>query len=538
MGAEHDMAAVAAATVASPWRQGAFTDSASRITAALAAALDARDAHRSNFDGADDEVVRLPGEAVLELIRQLVDKVTDNVKQIMPLNTSYADLAETFYRHRSKFRLPAADSATEFTQVVSETLAGLGRKMERLYLVPPGGPRSEAVRDRLSADLEGGVTSRSLWISKIDSDAPDLASQTPVCPVWIVDGAAVVFQEATEEGASVWKVSARTDDVERVQSLFKELWKRAAQPESAVEDEIDLRDPLLVSAEQMAGNAAMLCTVGNGDQPCGWYHGAWPYLRLFDMVSTPQWHHKFYHDQILDQVLDAPRQLRREAPRVLITGAADYSMLAYVLDAAQRAADMGVERPTVDVLDLCPTPLMMCRWYAGLNKERIQVHETDFCDSGQVGALREATGGYDVIVTDAFLTRFSEEKVASVVRNWYDLLLPGGTVVTTVRLHELDKADPARPGGDLAAAFTQQARHSARRWRPYLQASVDEIAANAYEYACRITSTDLGDESEVCGLLERERFGILSSAVKDVRGELQGTGYLQIVAQKQCEAAK
>jgi hypothetical protein len=192
----------------------------------------------------------------------------------------------------------------------------------------------------------------------------------------------------------------------------------------------------------------------------------------------------------------------------------------------------------VDVLDLCPTPLMMCRWYAGLNKERIQVHETDFCDAAQVKELLKATGGYDVIVTDAFLTRFSEDKVDSIVRNWHDLLLPGGTVVTTVRLHEFDKDDPGRPDGDQAAAFTQQARHSARRWRPYLQASVDEIAANAYEYACRITSTDLGAEKDVLDLLEREHLGILSAAVKDVRGELQGTGYLQIVAQRQPAAAR
>jgi len=522
--------AVAAATILARRRRSSLDGSEPGFPT-LVAAQEAREAQWVNFDGADDEVVRLHEDGVLQLIRQMAGTVTSRVKQIMPLNTSGNDLAHPLNRHRSLFRRPAADSSAEFTQVVTETLARLGKDISCLYLVPPGGPRSDRVNDRVSTDLASGVKSRSLWISQIDTDLPELASQTPVCPVWIVDDAAVVFQEATEEDSTVWKVSARTDDVQRVERLFDSLWTHAERMKiSADEDEINLRDPLLLGVEQMAGIARMFCTLGNGDkEPCYWYHGAWPYLRLFDMASSPQWHHKFYYFELLDQILDAPRQLQRTAPKVLITGAADYSMLAYVLNAAQRADGMpGVKRPTIEVLDLCPTPLMMCRWYAGLSRERVYVHEMDFCDSTQIKQLRET---YDVIVTDAFLTRFSAQDAETVVRNWHDSLIPGGTVVTTVRLHPMDKHDGAQLT-DLAAAFTQRARHSARRWRPYLRASVDEIASNAYEYATHIVSTDLGDESTVLRLFERARFDILRADVTEVRGELQPTGYLRIVAQK------
>ncbi len=65
-------------------------------------------------------------------------------------------------------------------------------------------------------------------------------------------------------------------------------------------------------------------------ESCAWYHGPWQLLRLLGLVMTPARHADFY-----GMALEAAAS-RGSAPRVLISGAADYSLLGHVL-AALRA---------------------------------------------------------------------------------------------------------------------------------------------------------------------------------------------------------
>ena len=531
-GGDHRSAPPPQQFLASTTSDSAFAGAAAST---LRAAVWARASQRLNFDGEDVNVVRLSEDAAMELIRKLAVGITHSVQQIIPLteSSSSAPASDSGAWRRWRFGQDPA-GATDFYQAVSQNLAKLGRAVERIYLVPPGGIRAEAVANRVSADGEMGVESRSLRVSEIDNNKA-LASLTPVSPVWIVDNSAVMYEEASEHGPTVWTVSARTEDVQRANDLWKQLWSQTGDTPVPASPELDLSDPLVMRAEQMAVTASMSCTLGNGNrEPCGWYHGAWPYLRLFNMVSSPQWHHDFYRNALLDSLLHSQKQ-GRQNPRVLISGAADYSILAYVLDAIDRAPSSlqtrgakSVAAPSVEVLDLCQTPLLTCRWYAGMTGHDVQVHEADICDPR---FAREMAEKFDLITTDAFLTRFSAKESAVVIKRWRQLLAPGGRVITTVNLHT-DGGDGWEVRSDDIAAFTGKARLAARRWRSFLRAGVEEIAHDALEYAQQITSTDLGGKAEVEALFRNNGFDSVVSQEHDVPGEFRPTRYLQVVATK------
>jgi hypothetical protein len=139
-------------------------------------------------------------------------------------------------------------------------------------------------------------------------------------------------------------------------------------------------------------------------------------------------------------------------------------------------------------------------------------------------------GGYDIIATDSFLTRFSPEECEHVVDTWNALLAPGGVVVTTVRLRPYDQ--PYDEVSDEVSDFAARARKAAQRWRPYLRAGVDEITADARQYARRISCSDLGGEESVTMLFKRHGFDINYSEPATCRGETCNTQYLRIVATK------
>ncbi len=62
----------------------------------------------------------------------------------------------------------------------------------------------------------------------------------------------------------------------------------------------------------------------------GSYHGIWHYLRLLDLVASPLRSADFY----LDKLSDRARQ--GDCANVMISGAADYTMMALVIEAYGR----------------------------------------------------------------------------------------------------------------------------------------------------------------------------------------------------------
>ena len=59
-------------------------------------------------------------------------------------------------------------------------------------------------------------------------------------------------------------------------------------------------------------------------ESCRWHHGLWPWLRLMSLNTSPALFADFYA-AALARALE-----RGSAPRVLVSGAADFEMLAQV----------------------------------------------------------------------------------------------------------------------------------------------------------------------------------------------------------------
>ncbi|OLF06158.1 hypothetical protein BLA60_33010 [Actinophytocola xinjiangensis] len=191
-----------------------------------------------------------------------------------------------------------------------------------------------------------------------------------------------------------------------------------------------VEDPLLLrSAELMRQVALERCSSDGRESTdgCRSYHAWWQYWRAIGLVSTPDWHVANYADVFAGD---------RDA-RVLVSGTADHGVLRHLAQAGARGP--------IAVLDLCPTPLEMCSWYASEHLPGpLSTHRAD------VLAAPFGEAEFDLITTYAFLSRFPDPVKERVVAGWRAMLRPGGRVLTTIRLEpevpmsvpELDELSP------------------------------------------------------------------------------------------------
>ncbi|ABW68106.1 class I SAM-dependent methyltransferase [Desulfosudis oleivorans] len=155
-------------------------------------------------------------------------------------------------------------------------------------------------------------------------------------------------------------------------------------------------------------------TLCNG---CGWYHGAWQYLRMLGIVSPPYLQNEFYRNAI------APLAVSGDFRRVCISGATDYAMADTILD----LWPLPEGAPAITVVDHCPTPLFLNRWYA----DRVGVKIDTACRS----MLDYRNDDYfDLICTHSFFGFFAPVQRGGLIWNWSRLLRPGGRVVTSNRI--------------------------------------------------------------------------------------------------------
>ncbi|AVT28194.1 hypothetical protein C6361_00295 [Plantactinospora sp. BC1] len=471
--------------------------------------------HRLSFEGTDPHSVRVPADAVEELVQSLtIGETRRRVQQIIPF-------------------MP--DTRRQFSGMIWRQLAQRC-EVERYYLVPSGDERRAL--EVVQRDEESQLTSLCVSVQGW-SEQP----QVPMADLWLIDGCVVVREEFGGSGSASWLVSGHTSEIENARRMLRSL-AEAHRMERHLADGgrptgPDLTRWMLESAQMLYALASMSCTSSKYVDPeeCRWYHGVWQYLRLFDMVSSPSWHASFYADRLREEIQNGAR-------RILISGTADYTTLAFVLHAARDSS--GVIPPDLDVhvLDLCQTPLLACQWYAGRLGLRITLHKADVTSSAELseaGLLAEAP--FDLIVADAFLTRLSRKQARQAVDNWSGLLRSRGTVLTTVRLHPRNDYRIQEPS-DLEANdryrvtdptddFELRLRERASGWQGMLSIDIEDLSRAGRRYAERMKSHDLGDVDEVIKLFQDRDFDVLNRTAERVQGELVGTEYLRVTASRQ-----
>ena len=229
----------------------------------------------------------------------------------------------------------------------------------------------------------------------------------------------------------------------------------------------DLDELLAISAPLAAAAAERHChhdpVLG---QSCHWFHAAWQYLRMLDLVSTPHRHRSFF--------LESLSALAREGAhgRILISGAADYAMLELVLEAYAGSPT----EPEIVVVDRCETPLVLNRWFA---ERRSIAVETEACDILDFESERP----FDVICTHSFLVFIPPSRRADLVERWRQLLRPGGKVLTINRVRPDAPANAAGFSAEQIETFRDKALGAAEGRSDLGEATPEGLASYAERYA-------------------------------------------------------
>jgi SAM-dependent methyltransferase len=268
-------------------------------------------------------------------------------------------------------------------------------------------------------------------------------------------------------------------------------------------DELVIGEPLCTSAPLARIIASAVCRpVGAGDSDCSSYHGLIQYVRLLGLVGTPERNGHFYRECF-------QAVARQGGRRVLVSGAADYNMLAHVL-----AAYDGIgKRPRVTVLDRCATPLFMSRWYADVRGVGIRTEQAD------IGGFADAEP-YDLICTDSLLTVLDPEQKRRAAAAWARLLAPAGRVITTARIAPDSPDGPVRLAPDRVKAFAEDVREQARRRAGLLDVDPEVLAEEARSYGAGVTVYPFRSTEELVAVFNEASLEVERLDVADVGGRV------------------
>lgn len=283
-----------------------------------------------------------------------------------------------------------------------------------------------------------------------------------------------------------------------------------------------LIEPLMESAPLAHALSARQCAPGAQDgDSCAWYHGIWQYLRLAGLVAAPDRHELFFHEAFSIAMSENPDL------RLLVSGTADYAMLAHVIRAAQTAK----KTPTITVLDRCQTPLSLCSWYADRFGIEIETMASDLLEY-------KPELPFDLICSHSFLPQFSPQIRRLIVSHWRTMLAVGGRIVTNMSFHPdvpegLYKIDPQDI--DRFCRIVQQTSLSSST-----AVDVKLLSEQALIYCAQQATYSIRTQEEVVSLFEDAGFSIeeLTLVQIDAKGTdvVAGPGanrssrYLEIVA--------
>ena len=211
--------------------------------------------------------------------------------------------------------------------------------------------------------------------------------------------------------------------------------------------------------------AARYCVRDASGCCCDYYHGFWQYLRLMGLGPTLGGHAGVYVSAMQDIARQWHTRGEAGARRVLISGCADYSMLAHVLYAFGPVET----QPRITVLDVCPTPLEMNAWYAQTLGRPVELVCSDL-------RAHQAPDTYDLIVTSSFLGYFSPEARPGLFAAYATMLRDGGSLVFSNRLRPGPESAPTHFTPEQADRFARKVLESSRNLPA--QAAMDESDAH------------------------------------------------------------
>lgn len=402
-----------------------------------------------------------------------------------------------------------------------------GCLIERAFLLPHRyAIHDSTLREHYQLDKNAGITTRILYVGELLSNLKIPFFESLDFGLWDNNVLCNVIHHnnGITSGPVEWKITCRREDIQNAQEYIKIIGEMSQELEINLDsysrneetNQLDLEEPMITTAPIANFLSEVVCKGGYmSKEDCSWYHSVWQYLRIFNMVSTPTWHANFYKDALGNLAKTGSYQ------RTLVSGTADYSMLAHLIWSYRL---QNVE-PKVTVLDLCETPLLLCKWYAKLISGDVDTY---------VGSIFEhdPPDKYDLIVTDAFLTRFTSSERISVVNKWSSLLRSNGCIVTTLRIEPSMTEECVKTTSLQSDAFRRRALQEATRWQDFLDKSPEEIANKSQRYAERMVSYSIKSIEEIEKLFIENNFKIDEIKTSIVPGEMSSTMYAEVIAKR------
>jgi ubiquinone/menaquinone biosynthesis C-methylase UbiE len=383
---------------------------------------------------------------------------------------------------------------------------------------------NEDFREQIKDDINAGFDVRIAFYE----DIPEYARKD--FGIWDEEVLCIVETRAVtalKEEVTGGKLSINLKDLNNAKKWKDEILLRSHEARRVIETIDQLSKEkiyLFQSMLEMEKLSASLCETSYIDEyNCSWYHNSWQYLRLLDLVSSPFWHADFYYAQLSMFSDEARTCPGNRTKKILISGTADYAILEMLCDSLK--GDVRVE---IDIVDKCDTPLEICKWYSSKNKSS---HILNVNTSRQdIQNTNFQPDYFDLIITDAFLTRFENKGKQNVVNEWFRILKPMGKIITTVRTDRSNTPIPIKAKKSEAENFVARAKEKIVELEPLLNNLSKSIISKAGEYAKNMNSHSFKSDQEIILLFSSF---YLTFDEKETVGEFDGkTTYLRIVAEK------
>ena len=255
---------------------------------------------------------------------------------------------------------------------------------------------------------------------------------------------------------------------------------------------------------------------------CQAYHGLRLLFRSIGLTSEPADQIDFYRRALAQANLP-------DFATIVISGSSDTGVPELV-------ASLTRERPLrILTVDLCQTPLRLVDQVLGRNDPRIRTEQADMRDWHSAAAV-------DVILSHSFFGQIAPPDRPAIVRNWFGLLRPGGSVITVNRLRSAAHArslDAADHG-----AFEQEVMerlHAADDTGVIGRIGEDVLRATIRRYARNRTSYPVGLPGDFAELFTSAGFRMVHletatgpTRVTGLSGPSLATGglYCHLVAQR------
>lgn len=234
---------------------------------------------------------------------------------------------------------------------------------------------------------------------------------------------------------------------------------------------------------------------------CTWYHGNWMLLRYLGLVSNPYWHEDFYKNAISAAFTSTSN--------VLVLATADFSM-------PMLCSESGVE--TLDISDICPTPLEICKKVADLLNLKWETHVQNVFDS--------PSKAYHIIVNDAFLSRFPQKE--AVLNAIAARLINRGYYITTLKQGKINTGGEIPQ--DVRIHFINKAvNRYAMQKKPFQGFDIEKITNT---YVEKMSSYPVSNEKELITLFNNSGLEIEHMEMGHVVGEFEESDYYRVISRK------